>query len=29
MAQEKETISTVNSLIETVKDGQEGFKQVR
>jgi uncharacterized protein (TIGR02284 family) len=27
MAQEKETISTVNSLIETVKDGQEGFKQ--
>ena len=27
MAQEKETISTVNSLIETLKDGQEGFKQ--
>ena len=27
MAQEKETISAVNSLIETLKDGQEGFKQ--
>jgi len=27
MAQEKETISTINSLIETLKDGQEGFKQ--
>ncbi len=27
MAQHKETISTVNSLIETLKDGQEGFKQ--
>ena len=27
MAQEKETISTVKSLIETLKDGQEGFKQ--
>src|SRR6266480_3183398 len=27
MAQEKETISTVNSLIETLKDGHEGFKQ--
>src|SRR5436189_4412015 len=27
MAQEKETISSVNSLIETLKDGQEGFKQ--
>ena len=27
MAQEKEAISTVNSLIETLKDGQEGFKQ--
>jgi uncharacterized protein (TIGR02284 family) len=27
MAQQKETISTINSLIETLKDGQEGFKQ--
>jgi uncharacterized protein (TIGR02284 family) len=27
MAQQKETISTLNSLIETLKDGQEGFKQ--
>jgi uncharacterized protein (TIGR02284 family) len=27
MAQEKEIISTINSLIETLKDGQEGFRQ--
>jgi uncharacterized protein (TIGR02284 family) len=27
MAQQKETISTINRLIETLKDGQEGFKQ--
>lgn len=27
MTQNKETISTLNSLIETLKDGQEGFKQ--
>lgn len=27
MAQENETISTINSLIETLKDGQEGFRQ--
>ena len=27
MALQKETISTINSLIETLKDGQEGFKQ--
>ena len=27
MAQKKETISAINSLIETLKDGQEGFKQ--
>ena len=27
MAQQKEIISTMNSLIETLKDGQEGFKQ--
>lgn len=27
MAQQKEIISTLNSLIETLKDGQEGFKQ--
>jgi uncharacterized protein (TIGR02284 family) len=27
MAQQKEIISTVNNLIETLKDGQEGFKQ--
>jgi uncharacterized protein (TIGR02284 family) len=27
MTQQKEIISTVNSLIETLKDGQEGFKQ--
>jgi uncharacterized protein (TIGR02284 family) len=27
MAQQKETISMLNSLIETLKDGQEGFKQ--
>jgi uncharacterized protein (TIGR02284 family) len=27
MAQQKEMISTVNSLIETLKDGQEGFRQ--
>ena len=27
MAQNKEIISTVNSLIETLKDGQEGFRQ--
>lgn len=27
MAQKKEIISTLNSLIETLKDGQEGFKQ--
>ncbi len=27
MAQQKEIISTVNSLIETLKDGQKGFKQ--
>lgn len=26
MAQQKEIISTVNSLIETLKDGQQGFK---
>ncbi len=27
MAQQKEIISTINSLTETLKDGQEGFKQ--
>lgn len=27
MAQQKETISTINSLIETLKDGQEGYRQ--
>jgi len=27
MAQNKQSISTLNSLIETLKDGQEGFKQ--
>jgi uncharacterized protein (TIGR02284 family) len=27
MAQQKEIISTVNGLIETLKDGQEGFRQ--
>jgi uncharacterized protein (TIGR02284 family) len=27
MAQQKEIISTINCLIETLKDGQEGFKQ--
>lgn len=27
MSQNKEIISTLNSLIETLKDGQEGFKQ--
>jgi uncharacterized protein (TIGR02284 family) len=27
MAQQKEIVSTINSLIETLKDGQDGFKQ--
>jgi uncharacterized protein (TIGR02284 family) len=27
MAQQKEIISTINELIETLKDGQEGFRQ--
>jgi uncharacterized protein (TIGR02284 family) len=27
MARQKEIISTINSLIETLKDGQEGFRQ--
>jgi uncharacterized protein (TIGR02284 family) len=27
MTQQKKIISTINSLIETVKDGQKGFKQ--
>ena len=27
MAQKKEIVSTLNGLIETLKDGQEGFKQ--
>jgi uncharacterized protein (TIGR02284 family) len=27
MKEQKEIISTINSLIETLKDGQEGFKQ--
>src|SRR5207244_4829595 len=27
IAQLKETISTINDLIETLKDGQEGFRQ--
>lgn len=27
MAQQKEIVSTINDLIETLKDGQEGFKQ--
>ena len=27
MSQQKEIISTINSLIETLKDGQEGFRQ--
>jgi uncharacterized protein (TIGR02284 family) len=27
MAQRRETISTINDLIETLKDGQEGFRQ--
>jgi uncharacterized protein (TIGR02284 family) len=27
MAQQREIISTVNGLIETLKDGQEGFRQ--
>jgi uncharacterized protein (TIGR02284 family) len=27
MAQQEEIISTLNSLIETLKDGQEGFRQ--
>jgi len=26
MAQQKETISTINTLIETLKDGEKGFK---
>ena len=27
MSQQKEIISTINGLIETLKDGQEGFRQ--
>ena len=27
MAQQKEVISTVNGLIETLKDGEKGFKE--
>src|SRR6185312_10215636 len=27
MTQQKEIISTINGLIETLKDGQEGFRQ--
>src|SRR6059058_81022 len=27
MVQQKETIATINDLIETLKDGQEGFRQ--
>ena len=27
MAQQKEIISTINSLIETLKDGEQGFKE--
>src|ERR1700742_4516046 len=27
MSQQKEIISTLNGLIETLKDGQEGFRQ--
>ena len=27
MAQQKEAISTINSLIETLKDGEKGFKE--
>ncbi|HJT44639.1 MAG TPA: PA2169 family four-helix-bundle protein [Chthoniobacterales bacterium] len=27
MAQQKEAISTINNLIETLKDGEKGFKQ--
>ena len=27
MARQKESISTINDLIETLKDGQEGFRQ--
>jgi len=27
IAQQKEIISTINNLIETLKDGEEGFKQ--
>jgi uncharacterized protein (TIGR02284 family) len=27
MAQQKETISTINKLIETLKDGEKGFKE--
>jgi len=27
MKEEKEVISTIRNLIETLKDGQEGFKQ--
>ncbi|MBV9007738.1 MAG: PA2169 family four-helix-bundle protein [Verrucomicrobia bacterium] len=27
MAQQKEIISTINSLVETLKDGQEGYRQ--
>src|SRR3954463_10825042 len=27
MSQQKEILSTINSLIETLKDGQEGFQQ--
>jgi uncharacterized protein (TIGR02284 family) len=27
MAQQKEIVSTINNLIETLKDGQEGFRQ--
>ena len=27
MAQEKEAISTINSLIETLKDGEKGFRE--
>ena len=26
MSQQKEIISTINGLIETLKDGQEGFR---
>ena len=27
MAQQKEAISTINSLIETLKDGEKGFEE--